>query len=242
MKKFLMMLMLLMPVVASAEEEGLKLDKAPVNVQDYASIQRGAKLFTNYCLTCHSANYMRYNRMHDIGLTDDEIKNNLMFAAEKVGETMHVSMRPEEAAKWFGAAPPDLSVISRARGADWLYTYLRSFYLDPSRPTGWNNTVFKNVGMPFVLYGLQGEQELQVEKKMENGKEVEEDKLVLAKPGTMTEPEYDRAVADLVNYLVWMGEPSQSERKHLGVYVMAFLAFFFVVAYFLKKEYWKDIH
>ncbi len=242
MKKFLMMLMLLMPVVASAEEEGLKLDKAPVNVQDYASIQRGAKLFTNYCLTCHSANYMRYNRMHDIGLTDDEIKNNLMFAAEKVGETMHVSMRPEEAAKWFGAAPPDLSVISRARGADWLYTYLRSFYLDPARPTGWNNTVFKNVGMPFVLYGLQGEQELQVEKKMENGKEVEEDKLVLAKPGTMTEPEYDRAVADLVNYLVWMGEPSQSERKHLGVYVMAFLAFFFVVAYFLKKEYWKDIH
>ncbi len=242
MKKFLMMLMLLMPVVASAEEEGLKLDKAPVNVQDYASIQRGAKLFTNYCLTCHSANYMRYNRMHDIGLTDDEIKNNLMFAAEKVGETMHVSMRPEEAAKWFGAAPPDLSVISRARGADWLYTYLRSFYLDPARPTGWNNTVFKNVGMPFVLYGLQGEQELQVEKKMENGKEVEEEKLVLTKPGTMTQQEYDRAVADLVNYLVWMGEPSQSERKHLGVYVMAFLAFFFVVAYFLKKEYWKDIH
>ncbi len=241
MKKFLMTL-LLVPVLAFANEEGVKVDKAPVNVQDYASIQRGAQLFSNYCLTCHSANYMRYNRMHDIGLTDDEIKNNLMFAAEKVGETMHVSMRPEEAAKWFGAAPPDLSVISRSRGADWLYTYLRSFYVDPSRPTGWNNTVFKNVGMPFVLYGLQGEQELQVEKKMEHGKEVEEEKLVLTKPGTMTQPEYDRAVADLVNYLVWMGEPSQSERKHLGIYVMAFLAFFFVVAYFLKKEFWKDIH
>lgn len=242
MKKFLMTL-LLAPALAFASAGGVQLDKAPVNVQNQESLQRGAQLFVNYCLSCHSANYMRYNRMQEIGLSEDEIKNNLLFAAEKTGETMAIAMRPKDAKAWFGATPPDLTVISRARGADWLYTYLRGFYRDDSRPTGWNNLAFDKVGMPHVLYELQGEQVLKVEKTTDaHGHEHESKHLELVKPGSMTKPEYDAAVGDLVNYLVWMGEPSQTDRKTLGVYVLLFLGVFFVVAYYLKKEFWKDIH
>jgi ubiquinol-cytochrome c reductase cytochrome c1 subunit len=242
MKKFLFAL-LLVPVLAFAAEEGPHLDKAPVNLSDKTSLQRGAKVFVNYCLSCHSASYMRYNRLQDLGLTETEIKENLLFAAEKVGATMTVAMSPEDAKKWFGAAPPDLSVIARARGADWLYSYLRGFYRDDTRPTGWNNTVFDKVGMPHVLYQLQGDQVLKVEEETDaHGVKHEVKTLELEKAGLMTKPEYDAMVADLVNYLVYMGEPAKTTRMQLGIIVLFFLAIFFVVAYYLKKEYWKDVH
>lgn len=235
--KKLLLLALAAPALAMASTD-VHLDKAPYDLNDKASLQRGAKTFVNYCLNCHSASYMRYNRLKDIGLTDDQIKENLMFAAEKVGQTMDVAMNKKDAKVFFGATPPDLTVIARSRGADWLYTYLRGFYRDDSRPTGWNNAVFDKVGMPHVLYGMQGEQEMHVEKHGEH----ETSKLVMAKAGTMTTPEYDAAVADLVNYLVYMGEPAQQTRMRLGVFVLLFLGVFFVVAYYLKKEFWKDIH
>ena len=227
------------PVFAFAAGATVHLDKAPVNVADKESLQRGARMFVNYCLNCHSANVMRYSRLEDLGLTEDQIKENLLFAAEKPGETMRIAMHKAESKLWFGAAPPDLSVISRARGADWLYTYLRSFYRDESRTTGWNNTVFDKVGMPHVMWDLQGEM-VPVYKK--DGEHQVIERLELVKPGSVTLAEYDAMVGDLVNYLVWMGEPAQLQRKQLGVIVLLFLAVFFVVAYYLKKEFWKDIH
>jgi len=238
MKKLLAIILLVAPISAFATGAAVHLDTAPVNLNDNASLQRGARLFANYCLSCHSASYMRYNRLQDIGLNEDQIKNNLMFAAEKVGETMNVAMNKVEAKQWFGATPPDLTVISRSRGADWLYTYLRGFYRDDTRPTGWNNTVFDKVGMPHVLYQLQGEQEMRVEKHGEH----ETHTLELVKPGQMSKAEYDVAAGDLVNYLVYMGEPTQLLRKKLGIVVLLFLGVFFVFAYYLKKEFWKDIH
>lgn len=227
------------PVVAFAAGPSVPLDKAPVNVADQDSLQRGARVFVNYCLNCHSANVMRYSRLQDLGLTEEQITGNLMFAADKSGETMKVGMTKSDGKTWFGAAPPDLSVIARSRGADWLYTYLRTFYRDDSTVTGWNNTVFDKVGMPHVMWDLQGE--MAPVYKMEGGHEVI-DRLELVKPGSVTLAEYDAMVGDLVNYLVWMGEPAQLQRKQLGLIVLAFLAFFFVVAYYLKKEFWKDIH
>ena len=236
-------LLLLVPVLALASEAGMHLDKAPVNLYDNPSLQRGAKVFVNYCLSCHSASYMRYNRLQDIGLTEGQIKENLLFAGEKVGETMTIAMGKKEAKEWFGATPPDLTVISRSRSPDWLYTYLRGFYRDDSRPTGWNNTVFDKVGMPHVLYELQGNQVLHVEEHTDaHGEKHEVKKLELVKPGKLTKPEYDALVGDLVNYLVYMGEPVKTTRMQLGIYVLLFLGIFFVVAYYLKKEFWKDIH
>ena len=227
------------PVVAFASGPSVHLDKAPVNLSDHESLQRGARTFVNYCLNCHSASSMRYIRLQDIGLTEDQIKENLMFAAEKPGELMKVGMTKADGAAWFGATPPDLSVIARSRSADWLYTYLRGFYRDDTRPTGWNNTVFDKVGMPHVLWTLQGEQ-VPVYKKEGEHQVIE--RLALAKPGSVSLAEYDAIVGDLVNYLVWMGEPAQVQRKQLGVIVLIFLAVFFVVAYYLKKEFWKDVH
>lgn len=235
--KKLLLLVLAAPTVAMASS-AVHLDKAPYDLNDKASLQRGAKTFVNYCLNCHSASYMRYNRLKDIGLTDDQIKENLLFAAEKVGQTMDVAMSKKDAKEFFGATPPDLTVIARSRGADWLYTYLRGFYRDDTRPTGWNNSVFDKVGMPHVLYAMQGEQVMHVEKHGEH----ETKHLVMAKAGTMTTPEYDASVADLVNYLVYMGEPAQQTRMRLGVFVLLFLGVFFIIAYYLKKEFWKDIH
>lgn len=235
MKKILFMLALVMPVVAVANE-GPQFDKAPINAANQASLQRGARTFVNYCLNCHSAASMRFNRLHDIGLTDEQIKANLLFSGEKVGDTMMVAMNRKEAKTWLGAAPPDLSVIARARGADWLYAYLRGFYRDDTRPTGWNNTVFDKVGMPHVLWQLQGEQRLQPAGQGESHA------LVLDKPGTLSPAEYDALVADLVNYLVFMGEPAKMQRMQLGIIVLLFLSLFFVVAYYLKKEFWKDVH
>lgn len=233
----------MLPAMAVASEESVALDKAPINLNNQASLQRGAKLFVNYCLNCHSANYMRYNRLADIGLSDEQIKDNLLFAAEKVGETMQVAMPKAEAKEWFGVVPPDLSVVARARTADWLYTYLRGFYRDDSRPTGWNNVAFANVGMPHVLWDLQGQQVLKTDTVVDaHGEQVERSHLVLDQPGKLSPAEYDAAMADLVNYLVYMAEPAQVKRQQLGIIVLLFLGLLFVVSYYLKKEFWKDVH
>ena len=237
--KHFLFLLAAAPVMAFAAGATVHLDKAPVNLTDKESLQRGARMFVNYCLNCHSAASMRYTRMEDLGLTEDPIKDNLMFAGEKPGETMKVGMSKADGKAWFGATPPDLSVIARSRGANWLYTYLRGFYRDDTRATGWNNIVFDKVGMPHVMWSLQGE--MVPRYKEEHGHRVI-DGLELAKPGSVTLAEYDAMMGDLVNYLVWMGEPAQLQRKQLGVIVLLFLAVFFVVAYYLKKEFWKDIH
>lgn len=236
------------PMMVMAAGPELHLDKAPVST-DPAALQHGAKLFVNYCLNCHGASYLRYNRLKDIGLSEELIKDNLLFTADKLGEQMKIAMTRDEGKVWFGAAPPDLTLIARSRasefgsGADWLYTYLRQFYRDPSRPTGWNNKLFENVGMPHVLWQLQGDQVAHVEEKDDgHGGKLKEVSLELTKPGTLSAQEYDAAVADLVSFLVWMGEPVAEKRKSIGVVVLIFLAGLFVLSYALKKNYWKDIH
>lgn len=236
------------PLLAVASGPELHLDKAPVST-DPAALANGAKLFVNYCLNCHGASYMRYNRLQQIGLSEQMIKDNLMFTAEKIGEPMRIAMQRDEAKAWFGAAPPDLTVIARSRasefgsGADWLYTYLRSFYRDSERPTGWNNVIFENVGMPHVLYELQGEQVSKVTEADDgHGGKVKTISLEQGKPGKMSKEEYDKATADLVSYLVWMGEPMADTRKTIGTVVLAFLGLLFVLSYLLKKNYWKDVH
>jgi ubiquinol-cytochrome c reductase cytochrome c1 subunit len=243
MKNLFIMLGLLLPFAVQASGEDVHLDKAPISATNQASLQRGAKVFVNYCLNCHGASAMRYNRLKDIGLTDEQIKANLLFAGEKVGETMQVGMKSNDAKAWFGAQPPDLSVIARSRTPDWLYTYLRSFYRDDTRPTGWNNTVFPNVGMPHALWELQGEQHLKVAAgKDAPGNAAESHELVLAKPGKMSPAEYDAMVADLVNYLAFMAEPAKVKRLQLGVVVLFALGILFLFALALKKEFWKDVH
>ena len=243
MKKLFLMLLAL-PTVVMASGAAIHLDHAPVNLHDQESLQRGARVFVNYCLNCHSAGYMRYNRMQDIGLTEAQIKDNLLYAAEKPGETMQVAMKTANAKAWFGAPPPDLSVITRSRGPDWVYTYLRSFYRDNSRPTGWNNTVFDKVGMPHVMQELQGHlAPVYRTEKTEDGKEHHlVDRLELVKPGKLTQAEYDALVGDLTNYLSWMGEPAKGDRMRIGLAVLLFLGVFYVVAFYLKKEFWKDVH
>lgn len=243
-------LLAIAPVLGFAAGEHVHLDHAPINANDTASLQRGAALFINYCLNCHSANYMRYNRLKDIGLNDKEILENFVqpFTGGKVGDLMKNTMDPSEAKVWFGAQPPDLTVIARSRasgdgsGADWLYTYLRTFYRDASRPTGWNNVTFPNVGMPHALWELQGEQEMKPAQVRGDGFMATVDKPVLAKPGKLSALEYDRAVADLVNYLVYMGEPAAHSRKNIGLAVLIFLSLLFPLVYALKKNFWKDVH
>jgi len=229
MKKILLALVC-MPLFALANVD-IKLDKAPIDPSDNDSLQRGARTFVNSCLSCHSANYMRYNRLQDIGLTEKQIKDNLLFAGEKVGDTMKVAMNPKDAKKWFGVAPPDLSVEVRARGADWVYSYMRGFYRDNTTSTGWNNVVFDKVAMPHVLYDLQGEQVLNHETHQ----------LEMVKPGRLSPEEYDAFVADLTNYMAFMAEPAKQQRKHAGLWVLLFLGVLLVLTIKLKKEYWKDI-
>jgi ubiquinol-cytochrome c reductase cytochrome c1 subunit len=235
MKKILLVLLFL-PLAAIASGT-LQLDKAPDVQGDQAALQNGARLFVNYCMSCHGLSFVRYNRLTELGLTERQIKDNLMFTADKIGEQMRVAARPSEQKQWFGAAPPDLSLVARARasadgtGADWLYTYLRSFYRDEQRPTGWNNTVFANVGMPHVLWELQGQPELNHESH----------KIQVAVPGQLSPTEYDKEVADLVGFLVWAGEPGAGFRRNLGYGVLAFLIVLFGVSYALKKAYWKDV-
>jgi len=239
MKKIMFAVLLCMPLLARAEDE-IKLDSVQVNVEDKLSLQRGARVFVNYCVGCHSASFMRYSRLEDLGLTEKQIVNNLMVTGDKPVETMTAALRRDDAKAWFGVAPPDLTLVARSRGPDWLYTYLRSFYRDPSRPTGWNNTTFPNVAMPHALWQLQGQQVLKVTGKDADGHPVGQ--LVLEKPGKLTPVEYDALVKDLVNYLVYMGEPDQTKRKITGIFVLFFLAGLTVLAYYLKKEFWKDVH
>lgn len=249
--KKLIAVLALVPAVAFAAEATFPLDEAPGRTQDLAALQNGAKLFVNYCLNCHSASAMRYNRLRDIGLTDEQIKNNLLFTSDKVGDLMTVAMSPKDAKEWFGAAPPDLSVIARAKasgagsGADWLYTYLRTFYRDDTRAIGWNNLVFPNVGMPHVMWDLQGERIA----KFADEKDPHDPSKTVHKfvgfeqvePGKLSPLEYDNAVADLVAYLEWMGEPAQNTRKRLGVWVLLFLGLFTVLAWRLNASYWKEV-
>ncbi len=237
---------------ARAAEGGVAWDKFPVSrVTDIAALQNGAKLFVNYCLNCHSAAFMRYNRLRDIGLSEQQIKDNLMFATDKVGETMKVSLDPKQAKEWFGATPPDLTVIARSRashagtGADYLYTYLRTYYRDDTKATGWNNLAFPNVGMPHVLWELQGQRAAKfIEEK--DPHDPSKTQHVFAgfeqlTPGKMSPQEYDNAVADLVAFLQWMGEPVQKQRVRLGVWVLIFLGLFTVIAWRLNAAYWKDV-
>ncbi|MBK5913792.1 cytochrome c1 [Rhodocyclus purpureus] len=224
--------------LAAFASSGVHLDRAPDLQGDQQALQNGAKTFVTYCLSCHGASYVRYNRLLELGFTEEQVKDELMTTADKIGEPMRIAGRAEEQKAWFGATPPDLSLVARSRasgdgsGADWLYTYLRSFYRDENRPTGWNNVVFENVGMPHVFWELQGEQHLNHETH----------KLELAVPGQLSPAEYDQKVGELVNYLVWMAEPDAGLRKKIGVGVLLFLAVLFGAAYMLKKEYWKDVH
>lgn len=239
LKAGLAALVALMPALASANGTVVHLDKAPVNLQDMASLQRGVKIFTSRCLACHSATFMRYNRLRDIGMNEEQIKKDLQLPEDvKIGSVMLAAMDANSAKLAYGVAPPDLSVIARSRSADWLYTYLRSFYTDSSRATGWNNMVFPNVAMPHVLADLQGEQILKIEKQ--GGQETR--KLVLATPCAHSPAEYDAVVADLVNYLVYMGEPAKLVRYKLGFIVVGFLLVLFVLVYALKRDIWKDVH
>jgi len=238
-KQLILVLLLIAPAMAMGSGADVHLDKAPVDLKNMASLQRGAKLFTSRCLACHGAAYMRYNRLQDIGMTEEQIKKNLELPEDvKLGSTMQAAMDANSAKLAFGDAPPDLSVITRSRSADWLYTYMRTFYVDTKRGSGWNNTVFPNVGMPFVLADLQGMQELQIETRENHTVK----KLVLDKPGSMKPAEFDAAMADLVNYMVFMGEPAKMVRQELGYKVLGFLFLLFVLVYALKKELWKDIH
>ena len=216
-----------------AASGGMHLDSVEIDITDQASLQRGAKTFVNYCLSCHEASYMRYNRMaQDIGLSDDQVLKNLMFATDNVGETMTIAMRAEDAKKWFGVIPPDLSVISRAKGTDWLYTYLRTFYLDQNKQMGTNNLAFKDVGMPHVLWQQQGYL----------AQDEETHDLSSATDGAISHHEYDVMVKDLTNFLAYIGEPSKLQRLALGKWVLLYLVLLFLVAYPMKKAFWRDIH
>jgi len=251
MKKILLSLLLTVCSFSTvlANSEGIAWDRAPNKTNDVVSLQNGAKLFVNYCLNCHSAAYMRFNRLTDIGLTEAQIKDNLLFTTDKVGDNMKVAMDPKQAKEWFGGVPPDLTVIARSRaghngtGADYLYTYLRSYYRDETKATGWNNLAYPNVGMPHVLWQLQGERKAVFETAHEHGHEAHVFKgFEQITPGTMTSVQYDEAIGDLVGYLQWMGEPSQNTRVQVGVWVLLFLLVFTFFAWRLNAAYWRDIH
>ena len=250
MKKLILTLIVALGFVtgAQASEGGIAWDKAPVKTNDLASLQNGAKLFVNYCLSCHSAAFMRYNRLQDIGLTEQEIKDNLLFTTDKVGDTMKAAIDPKQAKDWFGGNPPDLTVIARSRagaggsGADYLYTFLRTFYVDDTKATGWNNLAFPSVGMPHVLWELQGARRAVFEELDVHGQKTQVFKgWEQVTPGLMTPVQYDQAVGDLVNYLQWMGEPAQNRRVSIGVWVLIFLGIFIVIAWRLNAAFWKDV-
>jgi ubiquinol-cytochrome c reductase cytochrome c1 subunit len=240
MKKLLLAL-LAVPFAALASEAGYRLDRAPIDSRDMLSLQAGARTFVNYCLNCHGAQFMRYNRLTEIGLTEAQIRDNLVLTDVKVGETMKVALTAKDAKAMFGAAPPDLSVIGRARSADWLYTYLRTFYRDPKSPTGWNNAAFPQVAMPHALWMLQGERALEVI-PAKDGHGPAEYKWTQLTPGTQNTVQYDTTVRDLVNFLDYMAEPAAQDRKRIGIVALFALLVLFIFAYALKKEYWKDVH
>ena len=227
---------------AFAAEEGPKVQQAGTDLGDQASLQRGAKLYMNYCSGCHSLKYLRYSRMaEDLGLTEDDVQDNLNFTGAKPGEQVHVALTDADAQKFFGKMPPDLSVIARVRGSDWIYTYLKSFYLDETRPVGWNNTVFPNASMPNPLWQMQGLQHAEYGAADAGGDRPVE-KLVLAQPGSQTPEQFDQTVRDITAFLEYAGEPAALKRQAIGVWVVLFLAFFTFLAWLLKKEYWRDVH
>lgn len=251
LSKLFFAMVALVPALAFANSQTIPLDHVEDRSNDKVALQNGAKLFVNYCLNCHAATAMRYNRLRDIGLNEEQIKTNLLFTGEKVGDLMKTALSSKDAKEWFGAVPPDLSVIARAKassagsGADWLYTYLRSYYKDDTRPTGWNNLLFPNVGMPHVLWELQGVRSANIviqDDPHDSSKIVH--KFVgyeKVSDGKMTATEYDHAVTDLVAYLQWMGEPTQNTRKRLGVWVLLFLSVLGLLAWRLNASYWKEV-
>lgn len=234
-------LMLLIPCVVSASGGAGNLDKVYIDVTDQSSLQRGARTFVNYCLSCHNASFMRYERMAtDLGISEALLREEMMFASDKPGDLMITAM-PEVGAKaWFGVVPPDLSLTARSRGADWIYTYLRSFYADESTATGWNNALFTNVAMPHVLYQWQGVRSATFEG--DGVADVSSVRYQSVVPGTMTGSEYDAAIRDLTNFMVYLAEPAKLVRYEMGFWVMLFMGVFIVLAYLLKKEYWRDVH
>lgn len=240
-RAFLTLLLALTVNGAALAQEEAELEPAENNINDVASLQRGAKYFVNYCLGCHSAKYVRYNRLaQDLQLTEQQLIDNLMFTGERPFDTMDISMQADDARRWFGIQPPDLSLIARSRGTDYLYTFLRSFYLDPTSPTGVDNVVLPGTAMPHVLWELQGVQRAVFEEHEGALPEFKEFELV--RPGALEEEDYNRAVRDIVNFLDYIGEPVQRVRHNLGIRVIAFLLVFLVIAFMLKKEVWKDVH
>ncbi len=237
-------IMMILPVPVLAAGGGIHLDEANIDPTNTQSQQRGARLFVNYCLSCHAAGLMRYERIgKDLGIDERLVAENLMFTGGKVSDLMTVATADDDSKEWFGTVPPDLSVIARSRGVDWLYTYMRTFYRDDSRIIGVNNLTFPDVGMPHVLWELQGWQEPVITTvKDHDGTERKVVELELVEPGKLTPKEYDRAIRDLVNFLDYMGEPAKYERRSLGVKVIMFLLVFLIIAYLMKKEFWKDIH
>ncbi|MDN5924098.1 MAG: cytochrome c1 [Xanthomonadales bacterium] len=215
---------------------------AQANIHNPAALRHGAKLFFNYCVGCHSLKYVRYSRMAaDLGLSEAEVMNNLNFTGAKFAGHVVSAMPEADAAQWFGKAPPDLSLEVNAKGADWVYNYLRSFYIDPSRPVGWNNTVFPNASMPNVLWSLQGIQTA-VRAPSDDGKPGEVEKLTLSQPGRLTAAQFDADISDLVSFLKYASEPAALKRTSMGVWVLLYLGFFTLLAYMLKREFWKDVH
>lgn len=239
MKKVLYTLLFLLPFSVSASS-GVKLESADIDLSDSASLERGAQHYVTYCLGCHSAKHIRYKRIAlDLKLDETEILKNVAPLGAGIYDQMHSAMNGHDAEKWFGTTPPDLSLIARSRGADWLYSYLKSFYSDPGKPTGVNNAIFKDVAMPNVFWQKQGIQEALI--KTVDGQEVITE-LKLVEPGQLSPQEFDKMVNDLVNFLVYVGEPVQLERQQMGKYVLFFILMFIVLGYLLKKEYWKDVH
>ncbi|MFT4993630.1 MAG: ubiquinol-cytochrome c reductase cytochrome c1 subunit [Paraglaciecola sp.] len=244
MKTLIFVLGLMLPTLVLAAGGNVRLDEANYDLTDKASLQNGAKIFNNYCLGCHQMQYQRYQRaFEDLGIPPELGAENLMFTADKPGEHIKNAMPTESGAKWFGAPPPDLTLVARVRGADWIYTYLRTFYADDSKTFGVNNEVFPDVAMPHALQALQGVPSKTYEKQLIDGQMV--DRYVGIKSdgsGELSDGEYDTAVLDLVNYLVYTGEPSRLESESIGRWVMVFLLVFLVLVYLLKKEYWRDVH
>ena len=258
MKKLFVALMLAaLPMLSFASEVGPELEKVDIDVSDKAALQDGAHTFANYCMGCHSAKFQRYERVaDDLGIPHEVMLDKLVFTGAKIGDHMNTGMQPNDAKAWFGAPPPDLTLVARVRGTDWVYTYLKSFYVDPARPWGVNNRVFPNVGMPNVLVGLQGRQvvgckQVQV---VDGGKKQYDpltgtpltheacDQLKIDTPGALTSEQFDDKIKNLVTFLAYSANPVKLQHQRIGTYVLLYLAFFFVFAYLLKREYWKDVH
>ncbi|MBK1645571.1 cytochrome c1 [Thiocapsa imhoffii] len=235
-------LALLLPAVGFAAGGHVKLEKAKVDLTDQASLQRGAKYYVNYCMACHSLGHLRYSRMaDDLGIDDQSLRENLLFGDAQPTDMMTNSMRPSDGEAWFGTAVPDLTLVTRWRSPDWVYTYLKSYYVDPSRPYGVNNVIFPLVGMPHVLGDLQGVQE-PIMHTPKGGGEPSVTGVTLTQAGVLTPNEYDSMVRDITAFLTYAGEPSALERRRMGIYVLLFLGLLFILTYALKKEYWKDVH